>query len=131
MHQARARVIGGAGDRLRALRLHGVEALPAFLIEDADQIDDRVGVAHRRLDRLREAHIGLHRMDLADAAERLQMAGQFRAADGDADQILAIGERAHQVAAEEARAAKDGDQRVGVVFHSHRRAGIQDRFCAV
>ena len=55
-------------------------------------------------------------MDLADAAERLQMAGQFRTAHRDADEILAIGQRPHQVAAEETRAAEHGDQRVKFVF---------------
>ena len=48
------------------LGLHSVETLPARFVQDADQIDDDVGIAHRRLDRLRKAHIRLHRMDLAD-----------------------------------------------------------------
>ena len=47
------RAPGGGGERHRlgAVRLHGVEALPAAFVQDADQIDHDVGVAHRRLDR--------------------------------------------------------------------------------
>ena len=47
----RADVARGARHRLGAVGLHGVEALPAALEQDADQVDDHVGVAHRRLDR--------------------------------------------------------------------------------
>ena len=48
----------------------------ARLGEDADQIDQHVGVARRRLDRGGVAQIGLYRVDLPDPAERLQMAGK-------------------------------------------------------
>ena len=102
-------------------RLHGIEALTAPFEQYADQIDDHVGVAHRRLDRLRKAHIGLNRMDLPDPAERLQMAGQIRAAHGDADAVAAVGKRADHVAAEESRAAEHGDQRVKFAFQGHVR----------
>jgi hypothetical protein len=57
------------------------------------------------------AHIGLHGMDLPDPAERLQEAGKLRAADGDANAVAEFGQRAHDVAAEETRAAEDGDER--------------------
>ena len=85
MDEPRAGGRGGTGDRFGAFGLDGVEALAATFEQDADQVDDDIGVARRRLDRLREAHIRLHRMDLADAAERLQISGQFRPAHGDAD----------------------------------------------
>ena len=67
----------------------------------------------------RIAHVGLHRVDLADAAERLQVAGEVRPAHRDADAVVALGQRADQMAAEEARAAEDGDQRVDVGLDGH------------
>ena len=109
MEQARARGTGSASHRFRALRLHGVEALAASFEQDADQVDDDIGVARRRLDRLRKAQIRLHRFYLPDPSERLQMAGQLRPAHRDADAVLAVGERAHHVAAEKARAAEHSD----------------------
>ena len=99
-NEACAGGLGGVGYRSRPFRLHGVEALAARFEQDADQVDDHVGAAHRRLDRLRKAHIGLNRMDLADPAQRLQMEGQLRTAHGDADQVAAISQCADHVAAE-------------------------------
>ena len=103
---------GGQRHLLGAERLHGVEALPAALEQDADQVDH---ARRRRAPRPRPsriAQVGLHRMDLADPAERLQVAGEVGPAHRDADAVAALGQRAHHVAAEEARAAEDGDQRV-------------------
>ena len=87
MDEARADGLGRERHLLRALGLDGIEALAAALEQDADQIDDDVGVAHRRRDRLRIAQIGLHRMDLADPAHRPQMAAQLRPAHRDADAV--------------------------------------------
>src|SRR5262249_58525318 len=72
----------------------------------------RGGAACRGLDRFRIAQVGVIRVDLADASERLQMTGEFGAADRDTDAVAALGERAHHVAAEEARAAVYRDQRL-------------------
>ena len=105
-------------DRLGAEGLHRVEALPAALEQDADQVDHDVGVARGGLDRARIAQVGLHRVDLADPAERLQVAGEFRPADRDADAVAALGQRAHDMAAEEARAAEDGDERFEGIWRS-------------
>ena len=74
--------------------------MPTRLIDD-------VGVAHRGLDRAGVAHVGLHGVDLADPAERLQVAGEVRPAHRDADAVVALGQRPHQMAAEEAGAAED------------------------
>ncbi len=75
----------------------------------------------------RVAQIGLHGVDLADPAERLQVAGEVRPAHRDADAVAALAQRAHHMAAEEARAAEDGDQRVeiglgdvGAGFHARK-----------
>ena len=85
-----ARAMGARRQRhlLGAEGLDGVEALPAALEQDADQIDQHIGVARRRLDRRRVAQIGLHRVDLADAAERLQVAGEVGPAHRDADAVV-------------------------------------------
>ncbi len=131
MHKACAGARRGAGDCLGAFRLHRVEALPALFIQDADQIDDGIGIAHRRLDRIRKSQIGLHGVDLADPAQRLQMSGQFRTAHRHPDPVIPDGQRPHHMAAEETRAAEDCDQLVEVALQNHRRAGIQDGFCAV
>ena len=145
MHQARAVGRGRERDQLGAGRLHRVEALAPALEQDADQVDHHVGAARRRLDRARVAQVSLHRVDLADPAERLQVAGEFRPPHRDADAVAALAERADHMAAEETRAAIDRDQfvdiglgDVGLDFHARlaRRSGaltagsalrIQDR----
>ncbi len=116
--------------RLGAERLHRVEALPAALEQDADQVDHHVGVAHGRLDRGGIAQVGLHGMDLADPAERLQVAGELGAADRDADAVAELGERAHHVAAEEAGAAEDGDERFEGNGGHAARFGSMRKSCA-
>jgi hypothetical protein len=61
----------GLRDGLRALCMHCVEALLSALIENADEVHDRVRSFDRAIHRLLIADIGLHRMDLSDPAERL------------------------------------------------------------
>ena len=58
-------------------------------------------------------------LDLADPAERLQMAGEIRPAHRDADPVTALGQRPHHVAAEEARTAEYGDQLVVLGLEGH------------
>ena len=99
--------------------MHRIETLAAALEQDADQIDQHIGVARRGLDRSGIAHIGLHGVDLADAAERLQVAGEFGPAHRDADAVVALGQRAHHVAAEKARAAIDGDEGFDIAACGH------------
>ncbi len=60
----------------------------------------------------RITQIGLHRVDLADSSERLQVARKIGAADCDADAVTDLGERTHHMAAEETGAAENGDQRL-------------------
>src|SRR5690348_4280868 len=104
--------------------VHGVETLSSALEQDADQIDQHVRVACRHLNGSGVAYIDLHRMDLPDAPERLQVPGKLRPAHRHADAVAAAGERAHHVAAEKARAAIDGDQRVGSRPGIHGGAGM-------
>jgi hypothetical protein len=101
---------------VRAFRVHRLEALLAALEQHADQIDHHVGPAHRGLDRGRIAQVGLHRVDLPDPAERLQVPGEIRPAHRRTDPVALADERPHQVAAEEARAPEHGDQRLGGDF---------------
>ncbi len=61
-------------------------------------------------------------MDLADPAERLQVAGEVRPAHGDADAVVTLGQRPDQMAAEEAGAAEDRDQRVVMGLEGHGSA---------
>ncbi len=110
MDQARAEGGGGERHRLGAEGVHRIEFLPTALEQNPDQIDHNIGVARRRLDRCRVAQIGLHRMDLADLSQRLQVAGELGPAHRDADAIAALGKRAHHMPAEEAGTAEDGDK---------------------
>ena len=110
---------------LGAVGVDGVKALPPALEQKADQIDQHVGVARRGFHRWRVAEIGLHRMDLADAAERLQMVGQIGPAHRYPDKVVPLGQSTHHVAAEKARAAIDGDEGFSVASGGHRRSREQ------
>ena len=113
MHQPRAMRRRRQRAGLGTERLHGVEPLAAALEQDADEIDHRIGIAHRGVNRARMAQVGLHRMDLADPAGRLQVDGEVRPSYRDPDAVAALGQRTHHMAAQEARAAEDGDERFG------------------
>ncbi len=106
---------------LGAVGVDGVEALPPALEQQADQIDQHMGVARRRVHRWRVAEIGLHGMDLADAAERLQVKGEVRPAHRYPDTVVALGQCAHQMAAEKAGTAINGNKGFSVASGGHRR----------
>ena len=110
---------GGKRDLLGAEGLHDVEALAAALEQDTDQVDDDVGVAHRRFDRRGIAQVGLHRVNLTDPAEWLQVACEVRPPHCDADAVMPLAEGPNEMAAEKAGPAKDGDQRVVVALEGH------------
>ncbi len=110
MHHPGADRRRGLGDRLGPLGLDGVERLAAALSQDADQVDRDLSVAHGRLYGGGIAQIGLHGMDLADPAERLQMAGQFRPAHRHAKPVVALGKRPDHGPAQKARSAENRDQ---------------------
>ena len=93
---------GGLGDGAGAEFMHGGEFLPAALMQDGNEIDDMVGPLHGAVDRPAHPHIGLYRLDLAYVAERLQMAGKVGPPAGDPDAIAALGQRAHDMAADKA-----------------------------
>ena len=62
------------GNAPRPLGMHGFERLRAVRRKNADRVDDDVGAFDRPYDRIRKPQIGLHGMNLADDAHRLQMA---------------------------------------------------------
>ena len=98
------------GNMPGAFVLHGLEGLLAARAKNADEIDHRIGAVRRSKQQLRVTHIGLDRDDLADAAERLEEACKLGPAHGDAHARAGLGQRAHHMAANEARAAIDGDE---------------------
>ena len=103
-------------------RMHRIETLAAGFGEDGDEIDDRVGVGDGAVDRPAVAEVGLDRLDPADHAERLEVAGKIGPADRGADAPAALQERADDMAAEEARAAENRDQTL--VGGGNRHSGV-------
>ena len=83
---------------------------------------NHLGVARRGFHRRCMAKIGLHGVDLADAAERLQIAGEFGPAHRHPDAIVTLGQGANDVAAKETRTAIDGDE--GVVWAACGHAAL-------
>ena len=109
------------GDMARTLVLHRFEALLAGRKQDADEIDDGIGAVGGREQRIGKAHIGLHGIDLADAAERLKVAGELGTPDRDPHARPGLGDGAHHMPADEARAAIDGDECPVVECYRHVR----------
>ena len=101
MHQAGAMGARRQRHLLGAVGMNGVEALPPALVQQAYQIDQHAGVARRGFHRRRIAEIGLHRVDLADAAKRLQVESEVGPAHSHSDQVAAAGQRPHDMTAEE------------------------------
>ncbi len=64
----------------------------------------------RPVHRPAETQIGLNRLNLPDAAERLEMECEIRPAHRHPHAISALGERAHHVAANKTGAAENGDE---------------------
>lgn len=114
----------GLGDGAGAIRLYGRKALAALLLHDADEIDDGVRALHRSGDRSGVAQIGLHRVDLADGADRLEEIGKVRPAHGDAHPVATLDERTHDMAADETGAAEDRDELLGRGLGSHRESSV-------
>ena len=103
-----------------AFVLHRLEGLAPAGQEQAHQVDHGIGALRRREERGRVAHIGLHGVDLAHAAERLQMAGKLRPPHGHPHARAGLGDGPHHMAADEARAAIDGDERRAVEDNCQR-----------
>ena len=104
---------GGAGDRAGAGRMHRLVGLAAALALDARGVDDGVGALERRGDRIRIAQVRLHRLDLADDAERAEEAGEVGPPDRDPDAPAVARQRPDDVPADEAGAAENSRQTIG------------------
>ena len=101
---------GRLGDGAGAVDVHGLEGLPPRLGENADQVHHRVGALDRAAHAVGKAHVGLHGMDLADRAHRLQMPGKIGPAHGGAHAPAVGRQRPHGMPADEAGAAEHRDQ---------------------
>ena len=62
-------------------------------------------------------------VDLADPAERLQVAGEVGPPASHPDAVALLAERPNHVAAEESGAAEDGDQRIHIGLGDHGGPG--------
>ena len=83
MHQsADTGVSGGAGNGGCTFDVQGIERLASGRGQHGDEIDDGIGTFDGGADRIRIAQIGLHGVDLADIAHRLQVAGKIGAPHG-------------------------------------------------
>jgi hypothetical protein len=82
--RAGAGILGGLRDGGGAGGLHGAEFLLAAFGKDAHQIDDGIGTFGGAPHRGFVADIGLYGVNLADAAEGLQVPGEIGTADGNA-----------------------------------------------
>ena len=107
------------GDLLGAVGMNRIEALAAAFGENADQIDQHAGIARGGGHRGGVAQIGLDGVDLADPTERLEEIGEFGPAHRYPDAVMALGQCPDDVAAEEARAAINGDEGVGGAACGH------------
>jgi hypothetical protein len=106
------------GDPPRPLRLQRRKGLPAALLQDADQVDDVIGLGNGMADRGLVAQVRLDGVDLTDGSEGLEAEGEIGPARRDEDAIAALGERVHDEAAEETRAAEHGDELLARRAHS-------------
>src|SRR5690349_19452262 len=104
---------GQLGDVGGAERLRALEGLCATLGHDADEIDDSVGVLKPAFDRGAVADIGLDELNLTDIACQFDIPREVGAADGHADAPALAAEGADDMAAEETRAAENGDDFAG------------------
>ena len=117
MHHPRADGAGGLRHRARAGSYDRVEGLGATLGQNTDEVNGDVGIAHGGLDGGRIAQIGLHGVDLADLAERLQMPGKLRPPHPDPDAVIALGQRPDHAPSQKARSPENRDQRVLIRCH--------------
>src|SRR5713226_2977297 len=112
MHELCSSLGGGLGDDGGPCGLHRLEGLPAALVKNADEIDDGLRPFRGAPDRIRIAKVCLDGVDLADAAERLQVKCKIGPAHGHANSPSALGERPYHMAADEAGTSVNRDELV-------------------
>ena len=110
---------GSLGDGAGAFDMKRVERLRSRACQHADGVDD-AGRARQCADHgFGEAQIRLHRHDLADGTERLEVAGEIRAPDGRPDAPSSLRQRPHRMAPDEARTAEYRRQPIAVAHRCH------------
>ena len=77
--------------------MHGVEGLPAGWCCNGSEVHNGICAFNGSAHRIWIAHVGLHCMDLADIAHRLQMAGQVWPANGCPDPPTTPRQGAHRM----------------------------------
>src|SRR5215510_33447 len=105
--------------------MHCLETLSAAFKQNSHEIDDYLRVAGGCVDRGWMPQIGLHRVDLSDAAERLQMASKFGPTNRYSYPIMPFSQRADHMTAEKSRSAVNGDE--GVVRAACAHAALNIR----
>jgi hypothetical protein len=73
------------------MTVHRLETLAATFEQDSHEIDEYFRVASGGINRGGVSQIGLHRVDLPHATQRLQMSGKFRPANRHPYAIMALG----------------------------------------
>jgi len=108
--QLGADAASGFSDSTCAKLLNRLEGIAAGFVQNADAVHDKVGSVDGTVDGVAVAQVCLNEGDLADIAERLQEAGEIRAANGDADAIAALCEFTDDVPADEAGPSEHGNE---------------------
>ena len=97
----------GTGNGTGALDVYFFERLRAAFEKQTDEVDGHVGAIERGRDGRRKPEIGLHRVDLADGAHRLEIASEIRPADRGAHTPAVARHGPHGVAPDKPRAAEN------------------------
>ena len=107
MHISReARACRGSRQRESALDMHGRVGLRPALGLNARGVDGHACALERSGDRIREAKIGLHRLDLSNSAHRPKEPGEIGSPDGDAHAPSLADERPDDMASQESGPAE-------------------------
>src|SRR5690606_22078231 len=117
----------GFGDGFRRFDVQRLEILLAALVHGRDEVDDGVGVFERGVDRLREAHIRLHQLHLADITHHAQFGAKVRTAHRNAHAVTALGQRAHDLLPDEAGAAEHNDEIASTHCEAHHQPAFRAR----
>src|SRR5687768_7892796 len=111
MHDARdAAPGGGFGDGLRGFDVQRVEVLLAVLVHHSDEVHDCVSIFQCGVDRVRKAHVRLHKLNLPDIAHYAEFVPQMRASHRNTHAVTALRESAHNLFTDEAGTAEHNDE---------------------
>jgi len=88
----------------------GLEGLFPALVQDARQIDRKIGAGERGRDPVLVLHIAAKQLDLAHVAHGWQVVRIVRTADDGPDTVALSGEAPDDMATQEARGSEDRDK---------------------